>query len=543
MRQSHFWLLIMCIVWIYSAWYWTQDHHDIASDYLSDQRYLYHSTTFVENFFTPATKRFGNLFLIVLGLASLGIYWSKRNQKDDKISIKFFSLTPQRTLLAVGCILFWAWTQAKIPPSTDEIFSTYVIGSQSFWKIISYYPLPNHHVLFNLVNKSLSFIIHDPIVSGRILSCICYVLSAILLHRILAFWVHHQWTNVFLTFAIVTQFLPLGFGAQARGYSMYLMLGLMLFYYSYLYITTHHSKHIFSYILSCALGCWCIPSFLYLWFGIGLAVFLFNSINKKLDSDFVFANVKALILTAIFYMPIVTISSWSSLLDNKYVAISGQSPVAFVTSLLEQRYFVGLWDDIYGVGEWTWLGYILCILPLSLLFSKSKNYRNFSILYSCILFGLIVMVVGMAKTPFYRNLIFHSMLMWIGLAVILDYLMLRSKNGTRLTSLIALVVIVFTFLNMGRRLPFHLYYYDIRALTNCPDYEFVQQPQSSMAIHSSAFYQYPCMIDNFAKTRLTDSTNVTENLLLIANEAIDSTMLENWQVLTETRTTKLLSRK
>ena len=376
-------LLILLGNIIFTAFYLLHDYQYLSRWYLSLGDYMYRKEHWQEKFFTHATKSKGNVFAAIWGIISLTIsVWMLVKQKLLIPKKSPFYLPPFRhylwyVLIALLCITFWILGKKMIQTSYDEIFSAVYCSGTHPIHTISYYMLPNNHILFNLINGAFAHLFSDNILSGRIISLLAYIVLICILFD----WLYKITNNTWLAFVailpIALQFTTWGFSFQARGYELFLLCSWISFISLHKYSINRELKHL---QISSAYNIICfmiIPSYMYQLAAQVLLMTGLQLMNRSIDKQWW----KYLIITFVgiflFYLPVICFSGRSSIAGNGYVNVFDTSLNTFLPIFYSySKYIVNFcFSSLFGKDNP--LNYLLLLIPLVLLFSPKMLWVTF----------------------------------------------------------------------------------------------------------------------------------------------------------------------
>lgn len=231
-------------------------------------------------------------------------------------------------ILGVIPMIFWAFRYLNFDLWYDEVYSLEHFALVDFSTTVFYYPAPNNHIFYNLINQIVSriFGIRDIIsaekysVIFRLFQLLLSVLTSYYLIQFVKKYFNSKSTFVVLVILFTT--IPfMNFSLQLRGYGLSTLFLIMIVYYSMDYFEARKNKTlVFLAVLSCVLM-YTIPSNLYSIVGIftAIGVFFTASFWNK-DYQNVRACIKVLLamgigmcIAAVFYIPI-----WEDLIHNKF---------------------------------------------------------------------------------------------------------------------------------------------------------------------------------------------------------------------------------
>jgi hypothetical protein len=390
----------------------------------------------------------------------------------------------------------WIYSYSVSAPAFDEIFSAVHTASYHPFQALSYYMLPNNHILFNVLN-SIMFPSFDKVVSGRIISLISYLgilLSVFYWFRV---WMAKSKYALLATVLVSVQLPVLGFSAQARGYELQLLAGWIAFINLYKYYESNKPLNLKWHCLACIVGYATIPPFLYFHAAILAFAALQQLYHKKADFIFWKYQVITCVLVFLFYQPAFCFSGLSSFSDNPTVKGSEDSLTQFLPGFIDKfRYFISFCFS-FVLGEDNVVNYILFLLPLGLCFSKNRMCRMMGVFYALVWVSFILIVLYFKKIPFSRNLIIQYSITQ-GLVVFTLYRVLNGLSqrlqatwiSSALFSAISLLLTVhylFRFHKDGGHL---LYFNSVNEIYQSFSFAKTLPKQGSIAFSDESFYVY-----------------------------------------------------
>lgn len=269
--------------------------------------------------FRNQNKKITNLLLKIARGLSL---WYKGNRNyvselgNTNASLLFFILGIQ--FFVSSSHLF------TIPLSYDEWWSYRFFSGQGFWTTLSWYPVPNNHVFYNLIaGVSLKLPIDEEI-AVRMPSLFASLFTLYYFFKICKCCFSSLFSIILLV--IVISIYPFAlYSFQARGYSFVNLFSVLLIYSCVklfdIYINKKIQYEILKYrslfVLSLFLGLFSVPTFLYTLFPI-LVVFGLMLLKERSRLGFL-SLIKdgciALILTAFGYLCVFLLNSSENILN------------------------------------------------------------------------------------------------------------------------------------------------------------------------------------------------------------------------------------
>jgi hypothetical protein len=173
---------------------------------------------------------------------------------------------------------------ASVPTSYDELFSYTLFSSKGAWTSLSYYPIPNNHMLYNLVTCLFVKLPIDPEIAIRLAALLASVVTVYYLFKLLSNEFGSTTALILVAFFLCLYPIQL-FSFSARGYAFTnLCCVLLLYAIVQLAKAPASATYRWLFILSGAAGVAAVPSFLYAVLPIYLAYGLYLIIHKHIKS-------------------------------------------------------------------------------------------------------------------------------------------------------------------------------------------------------------------------------------------------------------------
>lgn len=405
-------LLLLFFVYIvaFSAFFLLSSYEDLVKWYTGLNDCFYKHEYWANDFFTPARKATGNYYCIGALIASLPclLYCFRQlkkkahNAREVRISLSLSYLAT-----AIACIVFaaiaWAWGKSLVAPSNDEVFSAVNCAALPPFQTLSYYMLPNNHILFNLLNNVVFHTVADKVLSGRVISLFCYLGLVLVVFSWLGNVLQNRWLAFIATIAIALQFPVWGFGFQARGYELLALMEWVVLISLFQYRKTSDQKWLQVMAAASIAGYFTIPVFLYFHAAV-LAFTVFSGIvNKRFDSRFWKSQFVVGLLVFLLYLPCLCFSGREAITGNAWVAPQTYSQ---------------LWEDA-GQMWHNYMDYCFCnpvngqyvvdtllfLLPVCLMFFRRNDIARSLGLFYCAMWGTTILLTMVMKVfPIDRSL-------------------------------------------------------------------------------------------------------------------------------------------
>ncbi|MEY3420004.1 MAG: hypothetical protein RIR48_284 [Bacteroidota bacterium] len=484
---------LAAIVVLYSIFYLSKSYQEILFWYGGEMEDFFRKDEWSSRMFSEDVKKVGNILCIALSvllLLSLVYLWKIKSSIAPVKIVWNYSF--QDIFIVIIAFFFWGYYQALTPYAYDEIFSAFHFASHSAWLSLSYYPLPNNHILYNVLNAFVGQLSGGHfLVSGRIISLMAYVVTALLTYRVSKHVLKVEWRALLSSVLVLSQFPVVGFATQARGYSMLVMCTMLAIYA----LWNKKGSSYYFWDVGIVAGMAVMPSFLYFWVGLGLSgLFLLNGDKISLYSFLKHNFISALVVLS-FYLPVLSVSGYQSIVANKYVTSTSTGLSDFFQSFLESHYVRGLFNEWFNTGSNVMIGVVLISIWIVAAFLiKDQNIRRWNILTAGTIVGAILIIMFTQKLPFYRNLAPISAALWIAISLTFGAAILKISHVKRniFYAFSTCILIFFAHYRLHHILPDQLYYYDVKNTYERHQLCLTKNKvnQGAVTLHEDAFYWY-----------------------------------------------------
>ena len=416
-------ILSLLIGIAYATWYLTQDYTTLHDSYLA-QAPFYRSTHWATDFFAPQTKVSGDRYaalgiLLALLAGSYLLYSWRRAERYPTPNLQLPLSQPDLLPLATLTLLqlsLWAYANHLLPPAYDEVFSAMHAAGAGPSRALTYYMLPNNHVLFNVLNGALfGWWTDNLVLTGRLISLAAYLALGALQYCWLRTLLHDRFA-AFALAVLLAVLLPVwGFAAQARGYMLLLLFSWGAFVAVWRYQNGRGRG--MQWLLSgcCLLAYATVPVFLYLHLALLGWIVLGWRLARRVDWALLDSQLVAGVGVFLFYLPAISFSGLGAITSNRYVAGGqqgmGEFAAKFLPTLPDYVNYLAL-DVAAGV---QWLLPLLALLPLTFWWAQAQAFRRLATFYALLLSVTLATVLLMRAVPFHRTLLFQ--LQFVGLFI------------------------------------------------------------------------------------------------------------------------------
>ena len=379
---------------------------------------VYRADFWAQEYFTPRARAWGNYFVAGgMALAVAGLLLGPPPFPTRRPRIRP-SAPGAWLLVALGVL--WVWAQWVLPVTFDEAFSAVHFSGVGGWRSLSYYALPNNHVLFNLLNSAPGRLVGDPVLTGRLLGLLSYLALGAGLYHWLRGGVEHGWPRALLVALVMSPLAVWGFAAQARGYALLLTVGWVAVVGLAGVVRGARETHYWMYVVGSVAGFVTVPSFLLVF--PALPLYWVGHCLRRGGGwrGWLVANGAVAALTYLGYLPALAFSGVGALVDNPYVraapdfgAFAARLPGLLVD--YADYAFAGLTDGLPG------LGVALLLLPPVALLLRPRPFvwRFLAGLQLVLLPTVAITILLLRAVPFHRTLVLPMQLGWLLLAGLL----------------------------------------------------------------------------------------------------------------------------
>jgi len=374
----------------------------------------------------------------------------KECKKIIILSLKSLTLFQKIFLFLIATIIIFSriFLIGKYPFSGDEALSYFTFVNNGFLLTISFYPEPNNHIFYNLVEIIFNQFIKNPIYVMRVPNVIFDIL---LLGMGFLYLLKKQNYTTAILFLIIAgfSFSSMIYAIHGRGYILISLFTLITFIASIELIENPKSKLAFSALItSSILGIFTIPIFLFIF--VGLAVFLGYSFllqkryaHLKLVVNYVvYVNIGWIVL----YLPTFCVSGIKTVFSNHLIIQhSGLwyyfSYIVPVLSAEAINYILGTYSKGY---------YLMGLLILFILYTYKKANSNFlnialRIVFISMCSFVFLMIVKRVFGEF-RVFTMYSFLFALILSVCLSYWINKIKKQLFVNTLLISIALFYMLL-------------------------------------------------------------------------------------------------
>lgn len=344
-------------------------------------------------------------------------------------------------------IIGYSYILFQTPSQYDELFSYRYFSSKGIWASLSYYPVPNNHVFYNICSSITLWLPFSDEKLMRLPSIIASLITTFYFFKVCLSSLNKTTSLIIITLLISSYPFTL-FSISARGYA-FVNLFCVLLLYATIQIATHQAtkKHWYLFFSSIFLGLLSMPSFVYVLFPILMYLFFVLVFKKNNLLKFILFTTGAIVLAIIFYLPIYYFNNPDNLLNP-----NGGATKFY---LVDNDAFNKITEHLYSISDYFFSNNFIAIAVivlfcLSLIVSMKKlktNANNHLLLISlAMLVSPLIILVIHRVIPFQRTWIYlvFPFLIAIGYLLQVVYLIVAKASN-----LVATKISFFLFLIIG----------------------------------------------------------------------------------------------
>jgi predicted secreted protein len=301
-------------------------------------------------------------------------------------------------LIPVAGIFYYA---IKMPVCYDEGLTYLYFTSKGILSSLSFYPEPNNHILHSLFTN---FTIHLPIGDTefrlRLPSLLTSVITWMLSYKLLLKYYNNQ--VAMLVTAIGSMiFLVFYYSYQSRGYALVVLFFIAALYNALGIIRKTDNKENWTWFgMSCILGFYTMPSFLYPFLTLNFIILLYN--RPHLKRQFI-TNAVITAITVFLYVPIIIVNGLDALTNNPWVrSIDRNQVIKMLPGFLKTSL-----DELTQLPWWL----VLLILLPSFIYAVLSRQKFILSLFIIFMLAPAVLLLTQSVIPFPRTFIYYGFML------------------------------------------------------------------------------------------------------------------------------------
>ncbi len=330
-----------------------------------------------------------------------------------------------------------------MPFHYDEGFSYMHFSGRGLLADITFYPVPNNHIFYNIVSTVFLFIPVNPVTAIRLPNILISVFSVYYFYKPASALLSRAGALIATT--IFTFSFPfIMYSVQARGYAFVMFFSVAILYCFIKIVEKENvKKYTGIYILCAVLGLYTMPTFGYILLPVSLVFFMYSLTSGSTLNHWLSTHVKIIVFSCLLYASLFMANG----IDVFQKAIAaGVEPVQ--DSFTYQHVIKHLQD--------TW-GYIttgirvpayMLLIPLSTLaflaLKQHKGKRYVMVLLLLLLLSPLPLLLLQRSIPFPRTWTYLMIPFSIGIAAVPDLIFNGFKRtGILVWGMVALFILLY----------------------------------------------------------------------------------------------------
>ena len=231
-----------------------------------------------------------------------------------------------------------------------------------------------------------------------------------------------------------------GFSFQARGYEMLALVSWSGFISLLKFFNSPGKKWLYIHVASCAIGYFCVPSFLYFHAALLAFALAYQVINKKVHLAYWKYQLSVVVIVYLLYLPCLCFSGMKAVTSNAYV-VQYENYKLLAADIIPM--FRNYMDYCFAsfITHNHQADLLLFLLPLCLLFYRKNRTAFFlGVFYAALWGSLVLLVLKMKLFPIDRTLPGHFSIT-LALMIYTAYLLVSSLAEKVKIKLLPLLVI------------------------------------------------------------------------------------------------------
>jgi hypothetical protein len=288
-----------------------------------------------------------------------------------------------------------------MPVCYDEGLTYLYFTSKGILSSLSFYPEPNNHILHSLLtNLTIHLPFGDTEFRLRLPSLLVSIVTWMLSYALLLKYYNRQ-VAMFVTAIGSMIFLVFYYSYQSRGYALVTLLFIAALYNALGIIRNKDSRENWTWFgVSCILGFYTMPSFLYPFLTLNLVIFLYN--RPHIRRQFI-TNAAVAAVTVLLYLPIVIVNGLDALTNNPWVRpIDRKLVFHMLPGFLE--------TSLNELTQLPWWLVLLLLLP-SFIYAAFNRQKFILSLFFIFMLAPAILLSVQSVIPFPRTFIYYGFML------------------------------------------------------------------------------------------------------------------------------------
>jgi hypothetical protein len=334
-----------------------------------------------------------------------------------KVQGEILLINKKRVLLLffIFPIIFLCYYSGKFPFTVDEAFSWVHLVNKGPLVSAFYYPAPNNHIFYTVLCSLLNYLPLDPVWVMRIPTVIAYLFCIHLLYLMLRRLLDHN-AAFYTIFLFSIQPSILYYALHGRGYIFLVLFVILSCWFLYSALVNNVKPAYVGFVLSCVLGFYTIPVFLYYFILLATTAGVYIVWYKAWDRLIVLvvAFVSIVLLTSLFYLPVFMLNGTDAVFNNSWVQPQTYSFAQVYAYLRE------VLTNVSGLNGILLLTALLIIPAFFILFYYEKKYFRWLIVAMLLWVPLLAILLIIQQVLPYERIWIPFSVVWILIIVWLE---------------------------------------------------------------------------------------------------------------------------
>lgn len=314
----------------------------------------------------------------------------------------------------------------QMPYHYDETLNYRNYSGPGIWNALTMYTLPNNHIFQSAVSAfMIKLIPYDPYLPMRLPSVLASVISIYYFFKLCRSLLSEE-ASITGT-AIFSFSYPLFvYSIHARGYG-YLILFAVTLLYAAINILKEQNvrKYLVVYVLSIVLGCFTLPTFVYLAVPVGMVLFVFYAHRRRqfFLKEFLLSHVIIAILTYLCYAPVFFKLGHGALEKARVNGIAG-------LEFTRENIYTHIGDSWKYLTQGLLSPYVavaILLLCVAYFFSrKALSHKYFIVLICVVIASPYPLIHAQGAIPFPRTWAYMIIPLSLSIAIVVDPLLASS---------------------------------------------------------------------------------------------------------------------
>jgi len=354
-------------------------------------------------------------------------------------------------LIAQGAVL--AYLLFYMPYHYDEMLNYMSFSGRGLLADISYYPVPNNHILYS-ISASLSLMSKlDTITAIRLPNVLISFFTTYFFFKTVSQVINPK-VALIASVVMVFSFPFIMYNVQGRGYAFFLFFTVLLLYaFTQLIAGNRIHRYTTIYAAAAILGAYTIPTFIYVLIPFSFVLFIFSLFNKDIFSvlSFIRLHIAIGIITFLLYLPLFLVNGWDVFQKAEELGVKPIQPP--YTSENVKKHIADTWQFLVsGIILPYYVIGLLAIAPFIYAYRRQQLQKYFAIILSFLLVSPLLIITLQKSIPFPRTWMHIIVPIGIGAGIIIGGIIAfaAKKREKVQTVTIAILISIYSIIFIKR---------------------------------------------------------------------------------------------